>query len=275
MRTLIFILAFIASVGEAFIPPIPLAIREIFDGRKPGALEIVLRHRIGGGEFEERIVCERGRYQMVWRGGLFQQPVAATWERQAYFIGDRNISSRSGIFLKYFGSHSADEFKDALMAEKFMRRDQMIQFKPGFSPSGDPQTWDLRENYLKHPDIFLERVRGSVAIVVVGLDEGALRKAVAFDRSLKGVRRIEWKDGQEVAGWTFENFSKFPSGGTYPHKLSFDINGNEVISSDVVAVRTIGDRALADFRTGWKQAASTTGLSPNAEAALQRLLGFR
>ena len=264
-------LLFFHAAAHAFIPPVPAVVKEIFYGRKPKrATEIVLRHVIEAKpgeviEVEERIMTERGRARFRWRIG--GQPVGGQLERDGYLVeGGSKIETRSRLFLKYLLTASDTDFLNALQEEGFVRRDQLQQFKPGYSPDGDPNLWDVRGAYLRHADIYLHRVRQSVGIAV----EGDAKRIVYFDQGLHGVRRLEWRDGTPVA-WDFDGFhTPGKEGGFYPRHLYFSVNGEEKIRSELVAIRGASDRQVAEFTASPKG-----GPSGSAEAALQFLLSYR
>lgn len=268
-----------ANPAKAFLPNVLDILREVTTGRKPGPVEVVLRHRIavkgtGTVEIDERILREGNKFSFLWSGKELGQPIAAGWERYNYIVGDQTIPSRSLALVSALTVATAEDLREVLIAEQFIRKDHLYQFKPGYVPTGDPQTWEIRENYLRHSDIFLQRMPSGIAIAVVGFEEGAVRKAVFFDRSLKGIRRFEWRDNQETYGWAMDGYAPFAAGGVHPRRLFLEANGGEVISSDVQAVRLANGRALSDFKTAWRQA-QRQELASNAEGILKLMLSFR
>lgn len=281
MRSLIVFLALALQSlpAIAFIPPVSSMLREVTDGRKAGSFEVVIRHRMsvrgsGAVEVEERIVNERNRHSLLWSGSAFPRGLAGTFERYQYIVGDTAIAARSAAWVTYLAGIGGDALRDVLLNEQFVRRDQLLQYKPGWTPAGDPQTWELRENYLRHPDICLKRFAGSVAIAIVGMEEGSVAKTLYIDKALKGIRRLEWKDGQEVNAWNFESFSPMPAGGQFPRRITFETGGAEVITSDLIAARPITGKALSDFKNSWKQAHREPAAS-SGEGILKLLLSFR
>jgi hypothetical protein len=268
----------------AYIPPVPLLLKEIFDGRKPKiAVEAVFRHRVETRsgepyEIEEKILSERGQALILWKGpGM--GPIAATYDGKNYALSrDKTYPVRSNLFMKYFFSDSAEEFKETLLSEQFVRRDQLLEYKPGFIPNGDPALWNLRQNYLRHDDIFLQRLQDNltdISIAVQGTHEGTTLRAVYFDRSFKGISRLEWRDGDQWFGWDFEGFARFSADGIYPRRLSFGVQGVEAISSQLVSWRPVRDRQLSEFKSNWKQVARGIGSLASAEPALKLLLSYR
>jgi hypothetical protein len=266
------------SVARAYIPPIMMMLKEITDGRKGGPTEVIIHHRIsvrGSGQvdIDERILHERNRLLFIWSGKEIGT-ISGSWERYNYNIGSRQITSRSAGFLSYLTGFAAEPIRDTLVAEQFMRRDQLLQYRPGFSPTGDPEQWNLKENYLRHGDIFLQRMPSGIAISVVGMEEGSVRKAVFFDRNIKGIRRLEWREGQETHTWNFERFTNFAAGGVFPKRIYFEANGSEVISSDLLNVKVLDAKKLAEYKTAWRQA-ERTQLNERSEGILQLMLSYR
>jgi len=266
----------------AFIPPVPQIIKEIFDLRKPSiANEAIFRHRIAAGngesiELEERMVAEGNRLYFLWRVQGQPQPVAAYWENQSYVVAQgKAFPARSAAWVKYLLTNSGDGFRDTLVAEQFIRRDQLSQFKPGFTPTGDPHTWELRTNYLIHDDIFLSRLPAGIAIAVNGLQNETSRKSVYFDKSLRGVYRLEWVENAQTYAWNFERLAKNAYFGYYPSRLSFEAQGVEAVSSELVSFHPLKDKPLFEFKSLWKQAQRAPVANPVADAALRVLLSYR
>jgi hypothetical protein len=283
-RCLTGVAVFYSIVGYGYIPPVPLMLKEIFEGRKPKiGIEAVFRHRVetrSGGPYdiEEHIVSERGQALILWKGqGM--GPVAASWDGKNYALSREKLYPvRSNLFMKYFFSDSAEDFKETLLAEQFVRRDQLLEYKPGFIPSGDPAQWNLRQNYLRHDDIFLQRLQDNltdISIAVQGTHDGTSLRAIYLDRSFKGISRLEWRDGDQWFGWDFEGFARFASDGLYPRRLSFGVQGVEAISSQLVSWRVVRDRQLSELKSNWKQVARGIGSLASAEPALKLLLSYR
>ena len=120
----------------------------------------------------------------------------------------------------------------------------------------------------------LQRLGPVVAIESAGIDEAERKRAIFFDRGLRGMRRLEWKDGGESAAWNMEGFGSAASA-TFPRRISFDINGAQVVTSDVVSSHGLKERQTQDFKTAWRQAGHDGSLGSNQEAALKLLLSYR
>ncbi len=278
----IVILSCLATTAFGFIPPLTAVVHDLFDYRHPGlAQEIVFRHHVDlrAGEtvdLEERIVAERGQTLCIWRQ-LGQPPfLVARWDGQGYLTGKgERIPSRSAIFMKYFTLDNPDAFRDALILEQFTRRDQWYEYKPGFMPDGDPQTWNVKENYLRHDDIYLSRLAQGVAITVQGSDDPNNQKAVYFDKSLHGLDRIEWRSNNVATAWNFDQFTRRQGEGFFPSKATFESGGLVLISSEVQSVRHLKDKQLFEFKNSWKAASRAPAPTGTAATALKTLLSYR
>lgn len=266
----------------AFIPPVGSIVKDVFGDRRAGiGMEAHLKHRLllranEWVDIDEKIIRDSSGTYFVWRLPAYQpQPIAGTYEKQAYWLSkEKSFPTRSTVFWKYFVA-TDDEIRDALLTERFIRRDHFYQYKPGFNPSGDPQTWGTKENYLRHDDIFLTRLP-AVAIAIRGYQEGNTARSVFFDQGLKGMLRLEWKDNDVVAGWNFEAFSKSPwDKALLPKRAQLEINKTSIIMTDVVAVRALKDRALFEAKSTWKGAAKNVPSNQNVDAALKLLVSYR
>lgn len=280
MRTVLVIWFAVQSTAFGFLPPLTSIVHDVFDFRKGGpAIEIVFRHHIDlkvgdPVDLEERLVSERGQTLGIWKV-VGQGPIlVARWDGQGYTSGKDKIPSRSAIFIKYFTQDNPDNFRDALISEQFTRRDQWYQFKPGFTPEGDPQTWAIKDNYLRHDDIYLSRLPQGISIAVQGTDEAGNQKIVYFDRSLHGLSRLEWRQNGVVTAWNFETFSRRQGDGFYPAHATFESGGAVLVSTDVQSVRHLKDKQLADFNNTFKSAHPGSP-SSTVSAALKALLSYR
>ncbi len=272
----------ISNLVFGFMPPLNAVVKDLFDYRKPGlAIEILFKHHVDlkVGEpvdIEERLVAERGQALFMWRP--VGQPVVqvARWDGQGYLTGkNERMPSHSSLFLRYFVIDNPDVFRDALIQEQFTRRDQWYEFKPGFTPEGDPQTWNMKENYLRHDDIFLSRLPQGIAISVQGTDEAGNQKIVYFDRSLHGLDRLEWRQSGVVTAWNFEQFVRRQNEGFFPMKAMFESGGNVLVTTEVQSVRHLRDKQLAEFKNSWKASARTATPSAEVATALKALLSYR
>jgi len=260
------------SVAQAFIPPVPWIVREAYEGRKPRrATEVVLYHRIDGTQFEERILVQAGRYQFLWRVG--NNPVAGTWDRQGYGLGQEIISGRTSIPLKYLTGNSPEELLSSLVAEGFVSREQLSTYTPGFTGDGDPATWDLTTNYLRHPGIYFQPLQSGIGIAIVGGEEAGGAKTVVFDATSKGMRRLEWRLGN-VAAWDFDALGTVGKEGLYPRRMKLDLAGVELINSDLVTVRAPTDAQIREFQAAFRKAKSEDP-SSSSLSLLRQLLSNR
>lgn len=259
----------------AFIPPLPSILKDMLDARKmKQPVEFTLRHKVYSQstiEIEERMIRDRGRTMVIWKSS--GQAMAAVSDSQGYSLSrEKNIASKSQLVVRYLFADNPDNFRDVLLNEKFIRRDQLLQFKPNFDPKGDPATWALKDNYLRHDDIFLTRLDSLFAIQVVGLNEGDTLRSVYFDQRLRGLLRVDWKDAGQLSQWNL-----FPGGGDFsvPKRMEFLVNNSSVATTEL-SHRTLKEKQLNDFRAEWKTlAAKTPAISPELEGALRALLSYR
>lgn len=273
------VLIAIATVARGFLPPVPSILKEIFESRKPfPAVEVVLRHRIvdragGATEIDERLVREGSRTYCLWR--VAGQSYGAIAERQSYVLShEKSIPTKSVLYRAYLLSHSAESFQNLLIAEGFLRPDQLYQFKPGFNPEGDPRTWEIKENYLRHDDIFLRRLPQGVGIAVVGSDNGAVKKTIIFDPSLRGIFRWEWNEGGQIVAWKVLEFTKTKSG-DFPRKMTLEVSGVDVVTTEVSEFRALKPKQLVEFKNALKSALRNSVLPSPLESVFQMILGHR
>lgn len=269
----------IAESARAFIPPVPDILRAVTEGRRSRrATEIMIRHKVrlkeGVVEIDEKLVTERGRAHVLFtsrQGGS----TSGSLDKQVWVLaGDVRIETRSTLFLKYLLASSSDDLLSPLIAEQFVRRDQLMQYKPGYSPHGDPKTWEASTHYMRHPDIKLSRLPGGEAIAVTGFAEGESRKTVYFDVALKGIRRLEWKEGENKTAWEFDAFGTAFKEGLLPGRMGFWQGENEVIASELSIFRGVSDAQAEGLKKQFRGAGqqAPTGAF---EEALRVLLSYR
>ena len=277
----------LAPSAFGFIPPLPSLMKEVLGDRKAQVgVEATLKHRVIVApnqivDIEERIVRDSSGVYFLWRipGNA---PIAAMHEKQGYALSkERVYPSRSTIFWKYLVDSSEDAVRDSLLTERFVRRDQFYQYKQGFNPTGDPSTWNLKENYVRHDDIYREKLPSGVAIAVKGYEEGNTARIVYFEDRLRdnrsrGLSRLEWRDADVVAAWSFSGFGKSIWENSYlPKHAQLDVNNSNVITTEIVSVRALKDRALFDAKSAWKAAAKSINVNSNVEPALKILVSYR
>jgi len=282
-KTLVLLLG-VAIQSYGFFPPLGQIVKEVFGERRgPIGVEAHFKHRVMVQsnevvEIDERVIRDSSGIYFLWRIPALQaQPIAAIHEKQAYWISkERSFPTRSTVLWKYFTAESDDSIRDALLVERFIRRDHFYQYKPGFTPQGDPSTWNVKENYFRHDDIFLFRLPQGVSIAVNGYQEGNTARSVFFDQNLKGMTRLEWKDGDTVAAWNFEGFMKSVWEKAFiPKRANLEINRTVLVTSETVSLRALKDRTLFEAKSNWKAASKNITISSNAEAALKLLVSYR
>lgn len=276
-----FLTQWISLSLHAFIPPVTSLVRQIYETRKVTGrgFEITLRHQISGGEnsvgIEERMIRDGGKFFFVWKMEGNGESVTGRLARSGYTVGEsRSLSSASQVFVKYLLSSYPEELQNQLLAEQFIRQDQLFMFKPNYQPTGDPNQWDTAGNYLRHPDVFFSRLPSAgVAIAVVGSRDGGRSRAVFFDEKLRGLARLEWQDGGRTSAWSFHDFFVSGKDGIFPKRMQFEGPGVG-ISSEVVAIRSLSDKQLTDIRNQMRRSGNPR-LSSQMEASLGLLLSYR
>ncbi len=270
MMRLLFIVYVFSVTSYAFMPSVPNMVKEVLEGRNTRPTYIGLRHRVrtGSNEFnevEEQIFQDRGRTQFVWRtrGQVF----TGSRTKDGYALdADHRISSHSSAFLRYLLSSSADELLTTLAAEGFIRPSQMQTYKAGFVMENDPATWNLKENFLIQPDVFLVRLPTDVAIAVHGQGDD---RVLYIENEYRGIRRLEWKEGEKLVAWNFQQFAGQKNLGSYPKLLSLEVDGQVQVESSLVAVHT------ADSKKQPKPVRSNASIGGSDESLLAVLLSYR
>ncbi|NBY18921.1 hypothetical protein EBQ74_01410 [bacterium] len=282
MKIFFSLFVFFALNAHGFIPPVSSVLKQIFDSRKTGEiLEYVFVHQVGnaaGGwsQVEERFILEPKGLKFLWKPLNSELFLSGVLEKRTYTVGtDKKIPARSLLFLKNFTAVSAFEFRDALINEKFLKWDQLKQFKDGFDPQGDPQSWDIKGNYLTHDSISLVLLPSGPSISVVGYQDQNSKRTVYFDKAGVGVSKIEWLDSSEVTSWTFDKLTLNLKEATFPKRATFIRGGRELIQSELVTVRILNRRQVADWLQSWQRAPKVLVNAPAAEEALIILLGNR
>lgn len=276
-KYLLFTLLF-PLLSYGFLPPIAGVLKEIFDSRKAGALiEITYRHQVelaeGALVLEESFISTPRRTYILWKTAN-ANPVFSIQEHRAYLIGDRKLSSKSLLYAKYLSGTSAEDFKEQLISEEFMRREQLLQYKAGFLFEGDPDSWQLQDNYLKHPDIQYKRLDSIVSIAVRGMDDGPNQRTVYFDRKLEGIKRFEWKENNNLSSWNFKDFNKYAEG-FFPKIITFEQGGREFVRSELLQVKALKDKAIQNTVKSWQKMGGRNAPTGSMEEALKVLLSFR
>jgi hypothetical protein len=280
--------AVLTTSVNAFIPPVSEMLNDIFSGRKNlEAVELVFRHQVQvkEGEFvevNETFTGTRNQGQISWEIAG-QTPTQAEWNGKDYVLrGGKTIPSRTSVFIDYFMLDSGGDYQDRLLRERFIRRDQLLQFKPGYKPEGDPKTWDTKGNTLRHEDIGFKKVGRDSAIEILGLSEGDQRRAVYLAtekkgnaRVGKGVAKLEWGVGPEKAAWDFSAFSGFSGLGRLPRVFSLEINGTERVRSTLVSARPVKRDAIFTARTAAKQGSAGAPASGLLEEAIRLIVRYR
>lgn len=280
LETLLFIALLMPSFLGAFVPPVAALIRDSLESRKSQPFsELVFRHRIEArpGEFVEVEEQWIGNFQSA--ALLFKVPGgnilgAAQYDRRNYvFSTGAKVTSVSSLLPKYLLTSSSEDLLGSLLAEKFVKRDHLNQFKPGFEPKGDPQTWEVKEFYIQHEGAALRRVGSEPAYAFTGAgNEDPNHQSVYFRKEAGGIRRFEWKRGAEMAAWNMDGFTRFQTAGIFPKQFQFERNGQVLVTSELLVHRPAKDKQVADLKKWTKTA---PGLASPYEEAVKVLLSFR
>ncbi len=279
-KALLLALAWSVS-GWGFVPPVNELLSDVFAGRKNGeAMELTFRHmvQIKEGEVAEVIEQFTGNRQ----GGVIryqvagQPPVYADWNGKEYsFRGGKSMPSRTSAFIDIFLAESSGAYLDRLLREHFVRREQLLQFKPGYQPQGDPKTWGTKENYLQHDDIFLVKTGREFGWAIGGMNEPEQKRTVVLSKAGRGVQRLEWVVGTESATWDCSGFTPQGTVGRLPRLCSMTINGVERVRTTVSSVRSIKKDALATARLASRQPSAAAPPSPLLEEAVRLIVRYR
>jgi hypothetical protein len=282
MNKIIFALLLISFNAVAFIPPVSSVLKEIFDSRKfAEGVEIVFNHQVLSpngewSEIEERILADNRGIKFLWKPAGSGLLVSGQLDKRVYSIGsDKKVNARSLLFLKNFTAASSIEFRDALINERFLKWEQMKQFKEGFELQGEPQSWDIKSNYLQQDSVSLVLLPSGPTIALVGYQDPTSKKTIYFDKGLAGVKKIEWIEGSENLSWSFDQFSIGLKDSYFPRKSALAKDGRDIIQSEVVALKSLNKRQAADWYQLWQKANKSLASAPTSEESLRSLLSFR
>jgi len=106
------------------------------------------------------------------------------------------------------------------------------------------------------------------------MDDKENQRNVFFDSRFLGIRKLEWKEGNNVSSWSFSDFNKYQDG-IFPKSLRFHQNGNQLISSEVMQVRGLKGKAFQSTLKAWQKSGAKNTSSGQLEDALKVLLSYR
>ena len=281
MKRSLLAFAFLSLSANAFFPQLQEQLSDVFTGRKlSDAVELDFRHQVPIREGEVVDVIERfigTRFNGLIRWQIPGQPeVTCEWTGKEYlFRGAKPIPSRTGVFIDYFLAPTGGEFLDRLLRERFVNREQLLQYKPGYLPVGDPKTWDTKNNILLHDDVFLVRSGKEFGIAYMGMNEGEQKRTVVVAKNGRGIQRLEWGVTGETAFWEFSGFTSQPILGRLPRTFALAVNGIERVRSTVVSARPTKRDALATARLAAKQPSAQQPPSSQLEEAVRLIVRYR
>jgi hypothetical protein len=284
----ILLIALIATNLFGYIYPLNYIISDIFRNRKNTSFQLwQFKHHVKMGsetfDIEEQLLKEGNQIFCFWKIPAHNTLIGASYSQGGYQFPKEKWYSKSAIPLKNFTATSIDEMKEALLNERFIRRDQMLQYVAGFSPEGDPQTWNIKQNYMPHPDISLSHFDDMVGVAVTGLKEGNTKKTVVFDRNLRGLLKLEWKEeaAPKNVQWLYSNFARLSQGkGSYttsyfPRKSVLSFDNSEIATSELISLNTQDTTSVKEFKTQYAAAIKNSFPSSNVQLALKYLLSYR
>jgi len=265
--------------ASAFVPPLTSVFKVNFEGRKSQPTETVFRHQIQlkSGEsiaVEERLAEIGGKIYVIFRSPSFGE-VGGIFSKNFYsFTGDKKMLSRSRAFLSFYTASNADQFREVLIDERLLKRDQFTQYKTTFTPQGDPASWDLKENYVIQPDVYFSKTPQGPAIIAVGSEEGKTRRAVFFDKGTLLLSRLEWREGNQETAWNFRGSKKISGDGLFPEDMTYVVDNRVIVQTSLVSRQLLKGK----LKTQWLDKFSATSKSSmpvNLEEGLRILLGYR
>ena len=282
--TLLLILFFSSQVSHAYIPPVPIMLKEIFADRKPGtAFEVVFTHQVklavdsDAIVIQERIVREKSRYTIFWKLVSDDRTVPAYWTGKEYRLPDKKtFPSDTKLFMRVFLAMGFEELQSALLNEKFLNKGQLVPFKTGYSFEGDPNLWNLKDNYVFHPDISVKRTPNGPAFAVTGFEEGKSRRTFYIDRTVRGMHRLEWETESGITAWNFGSYGPQALGGLLPKKFTFESASFTLVESRLNGTRVLTAQQVHDIKKTFDQLFKDEPSLPSSmENALKLLLSFR
>lgn len=281
--------ALFSPLAFGFIEPATEGLKETFLSRKPKpAILVKWRHDVQAREgetiaLEESVLRVGSQLFFRWsspNGGA----VTAVLNGSKYSMtppdskmgGD--VAAPNQAFVRYLTGGTMQEFLDNVIREGFIRREQLLQFTPSFNPEGDPKTWDSNANYLRHPDISLRNVEGQPWVIIQGSRQGDKAKNIYFDRNQGNpnktewaLRKLEWRSGQDTAGWTTYRNTSLELG-RYPREMALSLNGVIRIQTRLVSMQGIGAAEIARVRKEFQSGLSS---SQAVDFAVRNLLKYR
>ena len=273
MRLIIILLGLITFHLHAFVPPVSSLLKDIFDNRKlSDGVEFGFSHQVSKSsgdsvDIEERILLDSRGLKFLWRVGAQGPWLSGRLEKRSYMIGaDQKSSSRSLLFVKYFTSRTPVEFRDALINERFLRWDQLKQFKDGFELTGEPQTWDIKNNYIQHDSISFYLLPSGPSISVVGYQDSSSKRVFYLDKEALAIKRLEWIESSENSTWNFNSSMIDFKGSFFPRAATLSKDGKEIIHSELLAIRVLNKKQVKEWMQLWQKGESgRADLSANDE----------
>lgn len=247
MKKLILLSCFITLYPAwSFVPPLNEVLKKAFSGRRWMPTETQFRHQIKLESSRAVIIDEKlveidgqTHHLFSWQNGA----VSAISSSAGYLLGNKKkLFGSSALFNSYFTLSSSDRFRQILISEGFSRPQQWEQYQSSFLPEGNPALWDIKENYLFHPDVFFSRTQRGVNITVIGTDTGANTRSVSFDKESFLLSGITWKQGKTSDSWWFRGKKRISKMGSFPVSMGFISDGSEIIATNLIQRRYLNAR---------------------------------
>jgi len=276
-----FLILFCADRAQAFLPPLNVLLDNAFKERvlAPHSM-FIFRHRVEPRpgqiiEIDEKILVSQGVYYHQWHLPQFGYPIGATKKTRRYESGGSVLyESASSALLEYFTATKSERFQRVLLSESLIRQENLLQYKPGFVPTGDPQTWDLMANYLTHGNVFLVRTKAGPALGIQGISEPKSQRLVVFDLDGAGLRGLYWQAGGNGISWQVLSTTKLKGMGVLPKTLWLEMGGRPVIQSELIQAHAVAQSEARDF-VSQIQRSEKVGLSGDSHEALVLLTSYR
>ncbi|MEZ4749632.1 MAG: hypothetical protein R3B54_03100 [Bdellovibrionota bacterium] len=158
MKTFVLLLALgWASFAQAYIYSVKGLVEAAFAGREAdNPLEIILRHQIGqrssGQLLREHLYTDGQTVLASWSIEGSNASAKGIITADSYnLMGQKTYKRESRLFVSYLTALDAQKFIERALEERFVRRDQLMEYKPGYDLKANPKTWKPN-NLLHSPD---------------------------------------------------------------------------------------------------------------------------
>lgn len=281
MRNSFFILFvfLFCRLSSGFVPPLSIVLKNCFEGRKPLPSVTSFQHEVilrSGDSLvvEENLAEIDGKIYFSFRSPNLGE-VGGVWSKGTYsFGGDKKVFGKSKVFVSFFTMSRPESFREVLIEEKFVKRDQFTQYLNSWAPKGDPATWDIAANYVTHPDVAFTKIPSGIAVTAIGLNDGNSKRMVSFDKESLQLARLEWLESRQAIAWNFQNFKKMGGEGLLPSSLSMTLDNRTIVKTTVVGRELLKGKTKSQWLSKFSSTAKTAP-SASFEEGLRVLLDYR